>query len=308
MSSQGNPRQVHSIIVTALLLTTNKNMNHLSDDMIWVVCNPVPIIGYFIPMFIFFEYCIIDIQSKFLSLRWIIMMNNTGKDEGLNITITNEAQQKSSVSEKEENERLRNELQLQEYNRMCLLIRIWQNEDNKIIKILLSLPNYYPIPDNEKDFLFSFDGKEPVIKTTNIKEHLNIPPVYLFSFYTLHSDKIHEKYFRSQREGHSITLESRDALGIIEAVWKFLVECNLENLAINRQPKASASFHKEYALKVAHDAPFVPYSLEHLITTLKAMKRRELEVYPLTTTLKKIENETAVQTPPRTEVSTCIII
>lgn len=34
MSSQGNPRQVHRIIVTALRLATDKKMNHLNDDVV----------------------------------------------------------------------------------------------------------------------------------------------------------------------------------------------------------------------------------------------------------------------------------
>jgi MSHA biogenesis protein MshM len=34
MSSQGNPRQVHQIIITALRLATDKKINHLPDDII----------------------------------------------------------------------------------------------------------------------------------------------------------------------------------------------------------------------------------------------------------------------------------
>lgn len=34
MSSQGNPRQVHRLVVTALRLATDKKMNHLSDDIV----------------------------------------------------------------------------------------------------------------------------------------------------------------------------------------------------------------------------------------------------------------------------------
>ena len=34
MSSQGNPRQAHRIVVTALRLATDKKMNHLSDDIV----------------------------------------------------------------------------------------------------------------------------------------------------------------------------------------------------------------------------------------------------------------------------------
>jgi MSHA biogenesis protein MshM len=34
MSSQGNPRLVHRILVTALRLATDKKVNHLSDDVV----------------------------------------------------------------------------------------------------------------------------------------------------------------------------------------------------------------------------------------------------------------------------------
>lgn len=34
LSSQGNPRQAHRIIVTALRLATDKKINHLPDDIV----------------------------------------------------------------------------------------------------------------------------------------------------------------------------------------------------------------------------------------------------------------------------------
>ena len=34
MSSQGNPRKAHQLIVTSLRLATDKKINHLPDDII----------------------------------------------------------------------------------------------------------------------------------------------------------------------------------------------------------------------------------------------------------------------------------